>query len=107
MSSQSVVKNDRTLPLSVVPGLDRFPRIPSPTCLAGTLAISFDVSRTWLTKSRSTVARILQDIYNYHRAGQYPLLLLATAVTHIAIQEQLDGKTAEWMEKVSDDQYQA
>ena len=30
-----------------------------------------------------------------------------TAVTHIAIQEALDGKTADWMEKVSDDQYQA
>src|SRR5205807_3899108 len=30
-----------------------------------------------------------------------------TAMTHIAIQEQLDGKTADWMEKVSDDQYQA
>jgi quercetin dioxygenase-like cupin family protein len=30
-----------------------------------------------------------------------------TAMTHIAIQEQLDGKTADWMEKVSDEQYQA
>ena len=30
-----------------------------------------------------------------------------TAMTHIAIQEQLDGKTADWMEQVSDDQYQA
>ncbi len=30
-----------------------------------------------------------------------------TAMTHIAIQEQLDGKAVEWMEKVSDDQYQA
>jgi len=29
-----------------------------------------------------------------------------TAMTHIAIQEQLDGKTANWMEKVSDEQYQ-
>jgi quercetin dioxygenase-like cupin family protein len=29
------------------------------------------------------------------------------AMTHIAIQEQLDGKTVDWMEKVSDDQYQA
>lgn len=29
-----------------------------------------------------------------------------TAMTHIAIQEQLGGKTAEWMEKVSDEQYQ-
>ena len=31
----------------------------------------------------------------------------ATAITHIAIQEQLDGKVVEWMEKVSDQQYQA
>ncbi len=30
-----------------------------------------------------------------------------TAMTHIAIQEQLDGKTVEWMEKVSDEQYRA
>jgi quercetin dioxygenase-like cupin family protein len=29
-----------------------------------------------------------------------------TAMTHIAIQEQLSGKTADWMEKVSDEQYQ-
>src|SRR6266446_519465 len=29
----------------------------------------------------------------------------ATAMTHIAIQEQLDGKVVDWMEKVSDDQY--
>src|SRR5438105_4935414 len=27
-----------------------------------------------------------------------------TAMTHIAIQEQLNGKSVEWMEKVSDDQ---
>ena len=30
-----------------------------------------------------------------------------TAMTHIAIQEQLDGKFVDWMEKVSDEQYQA
>ena len=30
-----------------------------------------------------------------------------TAMTHIAIQEHLDGKTVDWMEKVSDEQYQA
>ena len=29
-----------------------------------------------------------------------------TAITHIAIQEQLDGKAVEWMEKVSDEHYQ-
>lgn len=28
-----------------------------------------------------------------------------TGMTHIAIQEQLDGKTVDWMEKVSDEQY--
>ena len=28
-----------------------------------------------------------------------------TAMTHIAIQEQLDGKIVDWMEKVSDEQY--
>ena len=28
-----------------------------------------------------------------------------TRMTHIAIQEQLDGKVVEWMEKVSDSQY--
>ena len=30
----------------------------------------------------------------------------ATAMTHIAIQEALDGKVVEWLEKVSDEQYQ-
>ena len=29
-----------------------------------------------------------------------------TAMAHIAIQEPLDGKAVEWMEKVSDEQYQ-
>lgn len=28
-----------------------------------------------------------------------------TAMTHIAIQERLDGQTAEWLEQVSDEQY--
>jgi quercetin dioxygenase-like cupin family protein len=30
-----------------------------------------------------------------------------TAMTHISIVEQLDGKTADWMEKVSDEQYRS
>src|SRR5580692_1502734 len=30
-----------------------------------------------------------------------------TAMTHIAIQEQLDGKAVEWMEKVTDEQYKS
>ncbi|MDR9803512.1 (R)-mandelonitrile lyase [Rhizobium hidalgonense] len=30
-----------------------------------------------------------------------------TAMTHIAIQEQLDGKVVDWLEHVSDSEYQA
>ena len=33
--------------------------------------------------------------------------MATTAMTHIAIVEQLDGKAVDWMEKVSDEQYQA
>jgi quercetin dioxygenase-like cupin family protein len=30
-----------------------------------------------------------------------------TAMTHIAIQEHLDGKTADWMQQLTDEQYKA
>jgi quercetin dioxygenase-like cupin family protein len=30
-----------------------------------------------------------------------------TAMTHIAIQEDIDGKAADWMEQVRDEQFQA
>ncbi len=30
-----------------------------------------------------------------------------TAMTHFAVQERLDGKAVEWLEKVSDEQYQS
>ena len=36
-----------------------------------------------------------------HRHGASP----STAMTHIAVHEVLDGKAADWMEKVTDDQY--
>lgn len=38
---------------------------------------------------------------HWHGAG------LTTAMTHLAIQEALDGKAVDWMEQVSDDQYMA
>jgi quercetin dioxygenase-like cupin family protein len=38
---------------------------------------------------------------HWHGAGP------TTAMTHIATQEQLDGKVVDWLEKVSDKQYQA
>jgi quercetin dioxygenase-like cupin family protein len=36
---------------------------------------------------------------HWHGAGA------TTAMSHIAIQEKLDGKNVDWMEKVSDEQY--
>src|SRR6185312_2994857 len=38
---------------------------------------------------------------HWHGAGP------ATAMTHLAIQEALEGKTADWMEHVTDEQYEA
>lgn len=38
-----------------------------------------------------------------HWHGASPAMFM----THIAIQEQLDGKTVDWMEKVTDEQYGA
>jgi quercetin dioxygenase-like cupin family protein len=37
---------------------------------------------------------------HWHRAAP------TTAMTHFAIQEQVDGKVVDWMEKVSDEQSQ-
>jgi hypothetical protein len=38
-----------------------------------------------------------------HRHGATP----TTAMTHIAIQEQVNGSTVDWLEKVTDEQYPA
>lgn len=46
------------------------------------------------------VIQIKPDEKHWHGAAP------TTSVTHIAIQEQLDGRAADWMEKVSDEQYQ-
>ena len=45
------------------------------------------------------VVRIPPGVKHWH--GATP----ATRMTHIALQEQLDGKVVDWMEKVSDAQY--
>ena len=48
---------------------------------------------------KGDVVRIQAGVKHWH--GATP----STAMTHIAIQEQLNGKGVEWMEKVSDEQY--
>lgn len=45
------------------------------------------------------VVSFLPGEKHWHGAGP------TTAMTHIAIQEQLDGKFVDWMEKVTDEQY--
>jgi len=47
------------------------------------------------------VVRIAPGEKHWHGAGP------ATSMTHIAIQEKLDGKAAEWMEQVGDAQYRS
>jgi quercetin dioxygenase-like cupin family protein len=47
------------------------------------------------------VVRIPPDEKHWH--GATP----TTAMTHIALQDEVDGKVVNWMEKVSDEQYQA
>jgi quercetin dioxygenase-like cupin family protein len=44
---------------------------------------------------------VLIDPGEKHWHGAAP----TTAMTHIAIQEQLDGKLVDWLEKVTDEQY--
>jgi quercetin dioxygenase-like cupin family protein len=45
------------------------------------------------------VVWITAGVKHWHKASP------TTSMTHIAIQEKLDGKAAEWLEKVSDEQY--
>lgn len=45
------------------------------------------------------IVRIPPNVKHWHGAAP------TTAMTHIAIQEHLDGKAVDWMEKVSDEQY--
>ena len=46
------------------------------------------------------VVRFAPEEKHWHGAAP------ATGMTHIALQEQLDGKVVEWMEPVTDEQYQ-
>jgi 4-carboxymuconolactone decarboxylase len=50
---------------------------------------------------KGDTVRIPPNVKHWHGASP------DTAMTHIAIVEQLDGKSTDWMEKVSDEQYDA
>ena len=61
----------------------------------------------WVQREGGTIEKIRPgDIVWFapgekHWHGASPTI----AMTHVAIQEQLDGKVVDWMEKVSDEQY--
>lgn len=58
--------------------------------------------RQWggaVEEMRGDVVRIPPGVKHWHGATA------TTRMTHIALQEQLDGKVVEWMEQVGDEQY--
>jgi hypothetical protein len=59
--------------------------------------------RRWRYRRNPTGRRGLVSAWREHWHGAAP----TTAMTHIAIQEALDGKVVDWMEHVSDEQYRA
>ncbi len=61
----------------------------------------------WVQQWGGQIEEIRQDDVVWIPPGQkhWHGATATTAMTHIAIQEHLDGKVVEWMEKVSDEQY--
>jgi quercetin dioxygenase-like cupin family protein len=75
--------------------------------LGQTLIVTFGCG--WVQREGDPIEEVRQgDVVWFgsgekHWHGASP----TTAMTHIAIQEALDGKAVDWMEKVSDEEYEA
>jgi hypothetical protein len=90
-----------------------FDRVLTENLVANT-AIFYVAARLYLLPlvPRVRPQQILVPILLLHSMRHLGLMFLTrgatptTAMTHIAIQEALDGKMVEWMEHVSDEQYQ-
>lgn len=63
--------------------------------------------RGWAQRDGGPVEEILPGDVVWFPPGEkhWHGATASTAMTHIAIQEAFDGKTVEWLEKVSDDQF--
>jgi len=61
----------------------------------------------WVQREGGKVEQIFPGDIVWFNAGEkhWHGATATTAMTHIAIQEQLDGKVVEWMEKVKDSDY--
>src|SRR6201995_5826330 len=73
--------------------------------LGQTLVVTF--GRGWVQREGGPVEEIRPGDVVWFAPGEkhWHGATSTTAITHIAIQEALDGKTVEWLEKVSDAQY--
>jgi quercetin dioxygenase-like cupin family protein len=61
----------------------------------------------WVQREGGKVEQIFPGDVVWFNAGEkhWHGATATTAMTHIAIQEQLDGKVVDWMEKVKDSEY--
>jgi quercetin dioxygenase-like cupin family protein len=74
--------------------------------LGQTLIVTF--GRGWAQREGGSIEEIRPGDVIWFEPGEkhWHGATTTTAMTHIAIQEALDGKAVEWMEKVSGEQYQ-
>ena len=74
--------------------------------LGQTLVVT--AGRGWVQREGDPIEEIRPGDVVWFPAGErhWHGATATTAMTHIAIQEALDGKTVDWMEHVSDEQYQ-
>jgi subtilase family serine protease len=82
------------------PGVNAFCSSPYSTCVGGTqFSEGSSPNQYWSPRS--------DPVTHGSALGYIPEVArrpMATAMTHIAIQEKLKGKVVEWMEHVTDDQ---
>ena len=74
--------------------------------LGQTLIVTF--GRGWVQREGGAVEEIRPGDVVWFEPGEkhWHGATAMTAMQHIAIQESLDGKAVEWLEKVSDEEYQ-
>jgi quercetin dioxygenase-like cupin family protein len=74
--------------------------------LGQTLIVTFGAG--WVQREGGPIEDIRPGDVVWFPAGEkhWHGATATTAMSHIAIAEKLDGKAVDWMEKVTDDQYQ-
>jgi quercetin dioxygenase-like cupin family protein len=75
--------------------------------LGQTLIVTFGLG--WVQREGGPIEEIRPSDVVWFSPGEkhWHGAAATTAMTHIALQERLNGKVVDWMEKVTDEQYQA